>query len=77
MKIYLLRVSETDFLKLCKYLVLYHIQTVTSWRTENVLFNNSHFLVVTDRGSGGITTEEKERLIVENQIATILNMEEI
>lgn len=50
---------------LCKFIATYHIAIIHSWM-ESGLFSDEHTFIITDRGSGGITTEEKARLIEEN-----------
>lgn len=64
--IYKLKIPAANLLQLLKFLALYNIQVLLSYRTEDGLFDNDFIFYVSAAGSEGITGEEKERLIAEN-----------
>lgn len=75
MKVYLLKINPNQLSKLVSFLTVYSIITVLTFSEEN-LFDKIVFTFITDKGSGGVTQEEKERLIKENygkQIVDIID----
>jgi hypothetical protein len=72
MKIYKLRLSKNQIEKFCAFAVMYHINILCSW-SEETFFDTIIFLIISDVGGGGITTEEKCRLISEHYSNSILN----
>ncbi|HEX7904831.1 MAG TPA: hypothetical protein VF487_13225 [Chitinophagaceae bacterium] len=76
MKLITLRVPKPKLINVCSFLVTYCIETIASWKDDDI-FNDNHFLVVSTKGGGGITTEEKERLIEENLKKNIANESKI
>ena len=48
----------------CDFLILYKIETIAMWSVEE-FFNSKLCIVLYIKQSDGITSEEKERLIIE------------
>lgn len=76
MKIYIIKLKESQITEFFVFCVTYHIRNVANWTKETGGFfsDTSFYFVVSDLGSGGITQEEKARLITETYSNNFQNL---
>lgn len=65
MKTVILKFHPGKAKKIADFLNTYHIETILSW-SEAGFWENTVIAIVSPKAGGGITGEEKERLINEN-----------
>lgn len=69
-KFALIKVGEENIEKYVSFAITYGIELVSSWKSDE-LFNHSHYMYISLTGSSGITQEEKERLLKEQNFIAI------
>lgn len=68
-----IKCGTKDLMKVCGILETYQLSTLASW-TEEVLFNVTHFLVISTAATVGVTKEEKENAVAAHLKQFIVNL---